>query len=303
MICSRPGWLILLRRMPGIQGTGGSDRGDEVDRHGAVSKPGSGCGRCAGHYQTLLSVLIHLQCPQPSLHRLFTTPNRHDAASPGWDSRGSWTRQPEGSRTPWTPAWGLNTPAGNLRTITPISMAGQIPAFDFVTLGLAVNCSCPAWPAADLGSPSESSESGTENGLETWTNTTTSINHPATTGYLSDPLTGPDPITNPNSNCARLAQRSLAAHGSPMEPSCHRLLVCYRRLPVCHWAHVMEETWCGGVSSSPSLSPAAPRCCAAWETWDLETCLVLGADLFFRSCTSPYPVDAHTSLIAPLTVR
>jgi len=219
-----------------------------------VSKPGSGCGRCAGHYQTLLSVLIHLQCPQPSLHRLFTTPNRHDAASPGWDSRGSRTRQPEGSRTPWTPAWGLNTPAGNLRTITPISMAGQIPAFDFVTQGLAVDSPCPAWQAADLGSPSEPSESGTENGLEIRGRTR---QHPSIIQQRQDITEIPSPSRfHPESEFelrpVRPAQprRPWKSNGTVVSPSA--------RLLVCHWAHVMEGTWCGGVSCSPSLSPAAP---------------------------------------------
>jgi hypothetical protein len=46
-----------------------------------------------------------------------------------------------------------NTPAGNLRTITPISMAGQIPAFDFVTLGLAIDCPCPAWASCRSRKP------------------------------------------------------------------------------------------------------------------------------------------------------
>lgn len=56
-----------------------------------------------GHYQTLSSVLIHLQCLQP-LYRRFTPPNRHDAASTGRDS-GQGNQMATGRLA----AWGSNT--------------------------------------------------------------------------------------------------------------------------------------------------------------------------------------------------
>lgn len=188
MNCSRPGWLILLHRMPWTQGNWLPCPWQRPRTRG--STPGSGCGRCARrHYQTLLSVLIHLQCLEPSLYRRFTPPNRHDSASPGRDS-GQGNQKAAGRLA----AWGSNTHQ-RLATCEPLRAPildwGPKPSFrPCDSLGLAVNCPCPAWQAADLGRPSESRSRASKMALETWTNTTAFFNHSATTEHHSHPLTG-----------------------------------------------------------------------------------------------------------------
>lgn len=224
MNCSRPGWLILLHRMPWTQGNWLPCPWQRPRTRG--STPGSGCGRCARrHYQTLLSVLIHLQCLEPSLYRRFTPPNRHDSASPGRDS-GQGNQKAAGRLA----AWGSNTHQ-RLATCEPLRApildGGQNPAFDLVTLGLAVNCPCPAWQAADLGRPSESRSRASKMALGNMDEHDRILQ-----SFGDDRTSQPSPHRCPIPSRCRIrispGSRNAAspARGSPMEPSCHRLLVC-----------------------------------------------------------------------------
>lgn len=114
MNCSRPGWLILLHRMPWTQGNWLPCPWQRPRTRG--STPGSGCGRCARrHYQTLLSVLIHLQCLEPlPLQAVHSSKSARLCLT----RTGLRTRQPKGSRTTCSLGFEHTPAAGNLRTIT-----------------------------------------------------------------------------------------------------------------------------------------------------------------------------------------
>lgn len=233
------------------------------------STPGSGCGRCAR--RTLPDAIVGAHpstVPAAPLQAVHSS----ESARRCLDGTGLRTRQPNGKRTTCSLGFRTHTSGWQLANHHehPSSIAGQIPAFDLVTLGLAVDCPCPAWQAADLGRPS-----GPSRGVghrkwpwETWTNTTAFINHPATTAYHSHRLTDarshhdaefelrPTPATQPLRH-----PRPWKSNGTAVSPSARllvswstRLHVCSRRPLVCHWAQCDgEETWGVEGLSSPSL--------------------------------------------------
>lgn len=219
------------------------------------------------------------------------------------------TRQPKGSRT--TCSLGFEHRLTTCEpSRAPILDCGPNPSVRPGDSGPSSRLSLSCMASCRSRKTVRVAESGIENGPGKHGRTRP---HPSFIQRRQDitaiPSPVPDPIPMPTSNFARLPRRSLPARGSPMEPSCHRLLVCsspgllvYTSAPVVYSSvtglNVMEGTWGVGGSSPVQhrcrCSP--PHCCAAWDTWDLEMCLVLGADLFFRSALARIrPMHTHLS--------
>lgn len=278
MNCSRPGWLILLHRMPWTQGNWLPCPWQRPRTRG--STPGSGCGRCARrHYQTLLSVLIHLQCLEPSLYRRFTPPNRHDSASPGRDS-GQGNQKAAGRLA----AWGSNTHQ-RLATCEPLRAPildwGPKPSFRPCDSGSCSQLSLSCMASCRSRKTVRVAESGIENGPGKHGRTrphSSIIQRRQNITAIPSPV--PDPIPMPNSNFARLPQRSLPrpwkSNGTVVSPSARllvswstRLHVFSRRLLVYHWLQCDggDLVWMGRLLFTGAVL-AAPRCCVAWG-WGL----------------------------------
>lgn len=191
------------------------------------------------------------------------------------------TRQPKGSRTTCSLRFEHTQRLATCEPLrAPILDWGPKPSFRPCDSGSCSQLSLSCMASCRSRKTVRVAESGIENGPGKHGRTrphSSIIQRRQNITAIPSPV--PDPIPMPNSNFARLPQRSLPrpwkSNGTVVSPSARllvswstRLHVFSRRLLVYHWLQCDggDLVWMGRLLFTGAVL-AAPRCCAAWDTW------------------------------------